>query len=152
MVSDGPVYNDLLCIPGSDYYDYGVRLRKIAADKGFTCIRFRRLADVLGLADGDSLSKDEHLALANTCRTEMEARFLPKDAQIKEKIETHKDTNLTYQGYVKLADEDLRWGPDLDPQIRDDRERYTKETQKVAIRMTERLLNTSDYIILTEAK
>jgi hypothetical protein len=70
----------------------------------------------------------------------MEARFLPKDSQIKERIENHKDTNLTYQAYVKLANEDLRWGPDFDPQIRNDRARYAEETKKVAIRLTERLL------------
>ncbi|KAH6622476.1 Pyoverdine/dityrosine biosynthesis protein-domain-containing protein [Boeremia exigua] len=140
MVSDGPVYNDLLCIPDADFYDYGIKLRKLVTENGFTRIRFRRLADVLGIADADSLSKAEYLALADTCRTEMEARFLPTSLQIEKKIESHKDTNLTYQAYVKLADEDLRWGLDLDPRIRDDRVLYTEETQKVAIRLTDRLL------------
>ncbi|PSN59669.1 hypothetical protein BS50DRAFT_656911, partial [Corynespora cassiicola Philippines] len=87
---------DLLRIPGSDFYDYSIRLRKIAADKGFTLIRFRCLADVLAIGDGDGLSKNEYIALADVCRVEMEDRFLPKDSKIKEKIETHKDTNLTY--------------------------------------------------------
>lgn len=140
MRSTNPSLLDLLCIPGSDFYDYGVKIRKIAADQEFTRIRFRRLADVLGIADGDSLPKDEYIALADTCRAEMEARFLPDQSEMKEKIENHKDTNLTYQAYVKLTDEDLRWGPDLDPAIKNNRERYTEETKKVAVKMTERLL------------
>ncbi|KAI9149902.1 Isocyanide synthase xanB [Paramyrothecium foliicola] len=140
MVSDGTVYNDLLCVPDTIFYDYGLKLRKIAADKGFTRIKFRRLADVLGIADGDTLPKEKYLALAATCRSEMEARYLPADLEVKQMIWEHKDTSLTYQGYIKLANDDLRWGPDLDPAIKNDAEKYAAETRRVAERMTERLL------------
>jgi hypothetical protein len=101
------------------------------------------LADVLGIADGDALSKEEYLAIAETCRREMESRFLPEGFEAKKMIENNKDTNLTYQGYIKLANEDLRWGSDLHPDIRDDPEKYSAETKRVAERMTERLLVSS---------
>ncbi|KAH7309634.1 pyoverdine/dityrosine biosynthesis protein [Stachybotrys elegans] len=140
VVSDGPVYNDLLCVPGSTFYDYGVKLRRLAAELGLTKIRFKRLADVLGVADGDALSKEEYLASAQGFREEMEVRHVPKDLEINDKISNDVDTNLTYHSYVKLVDEDLRWGPDLDPAIRDDPLRYATECTKVAKRMTERLL------------
>lgn len=131
---------DILCIPPSDFYDYGVALRKIATDKGFTRIRFRRLADVLGIADGDSLSKEEYLKLVENCRHEMETKYLPKGYTVKERIKEHKDTALTYEGYVKLTSDDLRWGPDLDPTIKDDPEKYAAASRHAAEKMTERLL------------
>lgn len=131
---------DILCIPPSDFYDYGVALRKIATDEGFTRIRFRRLADVLGIADGDSLSKEEYLKLVETCRHEMESKYLPKGYTVKERIKEHRDTALTYEGYVKLTSDDLRWGPDIDPAIRDDPERYAAASRQAAEKMTERLL------------
>ncbi|KAH7113623.1 Pyoverdine/dityrosine biosynthesis protein-domain-containing protein [Dactylonectria macrodidyma] len=140
LVADGLVYNDLLGIPDTDFYDYGVQLRQMAKEKGFSHIRFARLLDVLGLGDGDGLSKAEYLARADLCRHEMEARFLGSNFDLKRQIELHQDTALTYQKYVKSAKEDLRWGPEVDPAIKTDPEKYTAEAQRVAERMTKRLL------------
>ncbi|KAM5343377.1 hypothetical protein ACJ41O_011914 [Fusarium nematophilum] len=140
LVADGPVYNDLLGIPDADFYDYGVQLRQVARDKGFSHIRFTRLLDVLGLGDGDALSKEDYLARADLCRREMEARFLGSDFDLKRQVEVHRDTALTYQKYVKSANEDLRWGPEVDRAIKSDPEKYAAETQQIAERMTKRLL------------
>ncbi|KAJ3492684.1 hypothetical protein NLG97_g5215 [Lecanicillium saksenae] len=140
IVSDGPVYNDLLYIPPSDFYDYGVALRKIATDKGFSRIRFRRLADVLGIANGDVISKEDYLSLVERCRYEMELKYLPEDFEVKKMIKDDRDTMLTYEGYVKLANDDLRWGPDLDVDIKNNPEKYAAESKRVAEKMTERLL------------
>ncbi|ETS80546.1 hypothetical protein PFICI_08075 [Pestalotiopsis fici W106-1] len=140
LVSDGPVYNDLLGIPDSDFYDYGLQLRQMAKEKGCTHIKFTRLFDVLGLGDGDSLSKKEYLVVADVCRQEMEKRLTLTRDQLQAKIENDPDTLLTYQQYVKSAFEDLRWGPEVDPVIKASPAKYESETQEVAKRMMQRLL------------
>jgi hypothetical protein len=135
---------DLLCVPGPDFYGYGVKLRNLATELGLTKIKFMRLADVLGIADGDALSEEEYLASAKGFCEQMEARYLPKNLEINDKIGNDVDTNLTYHSYVKLVEEDLRWGPDLDPSIRNDPLRYSTECTKIAKKMTERLLVRDD--------
>ncbi|KAJ3958254.1 hypothetical protein N0V92_005181 [Colletotrichum tropicale] len=140
LVADGPVYNDLLGIPDADYFDYGVQLRELARREGFSHIRFVRLVDVLGLGNGDAMSKDEHLATADTCRREMEQRFLGSDLSVQGEVRAHPDTALTYQKYVRSAREDLRWGPEVEPDITSDAAKYASETERIAERMTQRLL------------
>ncbi|KAI8277709.1 hypothetical protein K4K60_006766 [Colletotrichum sp. SAR11_57] len=127
LVADGPVYNDLLGIPDADYFDYGVQLRELARREGFSHIQFVRLVDVLGLGNGDAMSKDEHLAAAETCRLEMEQRFLGSDLSVQGEVRAHPDTALTYQKYVRSAREDLCWGPEVEPDITSDAAKHTKE-------------------------
>lgn len=112
----------------------------MAREKGFTRVRFTRLIDVLGLGDGDAMSKEEHLAKADTCRREMETNFLAPDFDLEREIRTNKDTDLTYHKYVKSALEDLRWGPNIDPEITGNTEKYAAETRRVARHMTKRLI------------
>ncbi|KAJ3538273.1 hypothetical protein NM208_g5974 [Fusarium decemcellulare] len=145
LVADGPVYNDLLAIPDSDFYDYGVKLRQLAKAKGFSHIIFTRLLDVLDLGNGDELSKKDYLAKADISRQVME-RFLGADFNLASQIEKHPDTTLTYQKYIRSAREDLRWGPEIDPAVKEDPDRYAAETVKVAERMTRRLLVSAQVI------
>ncbi|KAJ0345826.1 hypothetical protein KNSL1_008070 [Colletotrichum chrysophilum] len=144
LVADGPVYNDLLGIPDADYFDYGVQLRELARREGFSHIQFVRLVDVLGLGNGDAMSKDEHLAAAGTCRREMEQRFLGSDLSVQGEVRAHPDTALTYQKYVRSAREDLRWGPEVEPDITSDAAKYAAETERIAERMTQRLIDLQD--------
>lgn len=164
LVADGPVYNgkpcrehitmtryyqelclygepaDLLGIPDADYFGYGVKLRELAKAKGFSSIRFTRLVDVLELGNGDTLTTEEHLSIAETARQEMEKRFLGPDLSVQGEVRAHPDTALTYQKYVKSAREDLRWGPNLDQAIKSNAEKYSAETERIAERMTQRLI------------
>lgn len=70
----------------------------------------------------------------------MEGRFLPAVFDLEQRIRDDRDTQLTYEKYVKSAHEDLRWGPDVEPAIKADVERYEAETRQVAKHMTKRLL------------
>ncbi|KAI8248040.1 Amidase 1 [Colletotrichum sp. SAR 10_77] len=134
------VIPNLLGIPDADYFDYGVQLRELARREGFSHIQFVRLVDVLGLGNGDAMSKDEHLAAADTCRREMEQRFLGSDLSVQGEVRAHPDTALTYQKYVRSAREDLRWGPEVEPDITSDAAKYAAETERIAERMTQRLI------------
>ncbi|KAJ0367082.1 hypothetical protein COL26b_011437 [Colletotrichum chrysophilum] len=135
---------NLLGIPDADYFDYGVQLRELARREGFSHIQFVRLVDVLGLGNGDAMSKDEHLAAAGTCRREMEQRFLGSDLSVQGEVRAHPDTALTYQKYVRSAREDLRWGPEVEPDITSDAAKYAAETERIAERMTQRLIDLQD--------
>ncbi|KAJ0268828.1 hypothetical protein COL940_013011 [Colletotrichum noveboracense] len=140
LVADGPVYNDLLGIPDADYFDYGLQLRELTRQEGLSHIQFVRLVDVLGLGNGDDMSKDEHLAAAETCRREMEQRFLGSDLSVQGEVRAHPDTALTYQKYVRSAREDLRWGPEVESDVTSDVAKYAAETERIAERMTQRLI------------
>jgi hypothetical protein len=112
----------------------------MAANEGFTHLKFTRLLDVLLLGNGDALSKTEYTSKAELCRREMEGRFLGANFDLDSQVAAERDTTLTYQKYVKSAREDLKWGPAIDPAIKADPERYEAEAQKVAEHMTKRLL------------
>jgi len=112
----------------------------MAANEGFTHLKFTRLLDVLLLGNGDALSKTEYTSKAELCRREMEGRFLGANFDLDSQVASERDTTLTYQKYVKSAREDLKWGPAIDPAIKADPERYEAEAQKVAEHMTKRLL------------
>jgi hypothetical protein len=112
----------------------------MAANEGFTHIKFTRLLDVLRLGNGDALSKTEYISKAELCRREMEGRFLGANFDLDSQVAAERDTTLTYQKYVKSAREDLKWGPAIDPAIKADPERYEAEAQRIAERMTKRLL------------
>ncbi|KAI8180413.1 Spore wall maturation protein DIT1 [Colletotrichum sp. SAR 10_65] len=70
----------------------------------------------------------------------MEQRFLGSDLSIQGEVRAHPDTALTYQKYVRSAREDLRWGPEVEPDITSDAAKYAAETERIAERMTQRLI------------
>lgn len=131
---------DLLQVPGKDFYGYGLKLRAIAKDKRLMSIKFLRLSDVLGIADGNKLSEQEYLALVPYLREEMLARHLPDGFNVKAKIAEDKDTNMTYQSYLKIVQDDLHWGPDLQDEIKNNPAKYEEEVGRVAEGMITRLL------------
>ena len=49
IISDGLVYNDLLCVSDRDTFAYGEALREMAVEKGFTHLDFSRLRDLTHL-------------------------------------------------------------------------------------------------------
>lgn len=70
----------------------------------------------------------------------MEQRFLGSDLSVQGEVRAHPDTALTYQKYVRSAREDLRWGPEVEPDITSDAGKYAAETERIAERMTQRLI------------
>ncbi|KAK2052335.1 pyoverdine/dityrosine biosynthesis protein [Colletotrichum caudatum] len=140
IVSDGSVYNDLLGYPDEDVFNYGKALRDMAYENHLKSITFMRLIDVLDLNGSNAMSKDVFLKMAAICRSELEKRFLPPDFSIEEEIKNHRDTALTYRGFVKGAEDDLRWGPHISQDITSNEDRYRVEAQRVGQRMTERLI------------
>ena len=99
---------DLLGISDAETYTYGAALRQMAADKGFSNIRFIRIMNLLGLSDSIDMSKEEYLRTVGSCRELLVSRYLPADFDVRDAITNDTDINLTYCGYMHFLAKDLR--------------------------------------------
>ncbi|CAG8171467.1 unnamed protein product [Penicillium salamii] len=141
LICDGPVYNDLVGVSDEEYYEYGIQLRKIAQEKKFSSIQFIRLMDLLGLGDGEKISKADYLRLVPTCReTLMSPAYFDPKFDIEHELKTNPDTKTTFDSYFSRILEDLRWSKGLDPAIAGDSALYAAEVSKMAKTMINRLI------------
>lgn len=161
LIADGPVYNgkpaprgalkchsllksihlkDLLGIPDAEYYEYGLQLRALAGKRGFGSIQFRRLPDLLQDGNSDELSSDDYLSSVPSWRARLEADFLDVNFDVDQEVLKNEDTRLTYQGYVRLAEEDLKWGVQFGGKNVEHTDAYTAAAQDVAKGMIRRLI------------
>ncbi|KAL4755963.1 transferase family protein [Aspergillus foveolatus] len=108
IISDGLTYNDLLCISDQDTWAYGEALRKMAEQKKFTLIHFARMRDLLDLPLPDKLSEIVYVANCTTFRRVMLNRYGRDDLDIDHEIRTNPDTKLTYLGYKRFLESDLK--------------------------------------------
>ncbi|CAG8248970.1 unnamed protein product [Penicillium salamii] len=111
IVTDGICYNDLTGIPDEEVWDYGNRLRKIAVEKGYACIQFHRIMNMLGLYSGARISKDEYVKLANMSRNEIHRRCGRPGFDIDKFLKSDEDYLRTYNGYDKFMKVDLKFSP-----------------------------------------
>ncbi|KAJ5447911.1 Pyoverdine biosynthesis [Penicillium cf. griseofulvum] len=141
LICDGPVYNDLVGVPDDEYYDYGIEIRKIAQEKHFSSIQFVRLMNLLGLGDGEKISKADYLRLVPTCREKlMSPTYFDPTFDIEHELKTNPDTRTTYESYFSRISEDLKWAKGLDPVVAADPSLYTAEVSKMAKTMINRLI------------
>ncbi|KAJ5748036.1 Pyoverdine biosynthesis [Penicillium nucicola] len=153
LICDGPVYNDLVGVPVSDYYDYGIQLRDIAHDNRFSSIHFIRLMDLLGLGDGEKVSKSDYLRLVPICRERlMSAPFFDPTFDIDKELKINPDTKTTYESYLSRISEDLKWAKGLDPAVVSDPVLYATEVSKMAKTMINRLIAYEAVISATLGK
>jgi hypothetical protein len=128
-------------VPDDEYYEYGIQLRKMAREKQFSSIQFIRLMDLLGLGDGEKLSKPDYLRLVSTCRKKLmsSAYFNPK-FDIEYELKTNPDTKTTYDSYFRRISEDLKWAKGFDPVVAGDPTLYAMEVSKMTKTMINRLI------------
>jgi hypothetical protein len=132
---------DLVGVPANEYYDYGIQLRKIAHEKRFSSIHFIRLMDLLGLGDGEKVSKADYLRLVPVCRDRlMSPSYCDPKFDVDQELKTNPDTMATYEGYFSRISEDLKWAKGLDPVVTADPALYATEVSKVAKTMINRLI------------
>ncbi|KAJ5571870.1 Pyoverdine biosynthesis [Penicillium sp. DV-2018c] len=141
LICDGPVYNDLVGVPDDEYYDYGTELRTIAREKRFSSIQFIRLMNLLGLGDGEKISKADYLRLVPTCREKlMSSTYLNPEFDIDHELNTNPDTKTTYDSYFSRISEDLKWAKGFDPVVAADTALYAAEVSNVVKMMINRLI------------
>ncbi|KKK24685.1 transferase family protein [Aspergillus rambellii] len=108
IISDGITYNDLLCISDQDTWAYGEALRKMATKKKFHWIGFSRIRDLLDFPLPEKLSEISYVANCTTFRRLLLNKYGRDDLNIDHEISSNPDTKLTYLGYKRFLESDLK--------------------------------------------
>ncbi|THV48776.1 hypothetical protein BGAL_0228g00100 [Botrytis galanthina] len=109
IISDGLVYNDLLCISDRDTWAYGEALRAISINKGFDHIGFSRIQDFVNFPLPEKLDEITYVANATNFRLSMINRWGKDNINIDDEIANNPDTKMTYLGYRRFLESDLRY-------------------------------------------
>ena len=111
IATDGLVFNDVVGITDSDTWDYSVALMNMAKAKNFHHIKLVRVMDFLGLISSEDLTKETYLSTVSLCRQELSSQFGKPLETIREMIKTDEDTLLTYRGFIRFLETDLKFSP-----------------------------------------
>ncbi|KAJ5617559.1 hypothetical protein N7537_002673 [Penicillium hordei] len=111
IVTDGICYNDLTGISDEEVWEYGNRLRKIAVEKGYACIQFHRIMNMLGLYTGAQISKSDYVKLCGLSRAELHRRCGRPGFDVDKLLKSDEDYLRTYNGYDKFMKVDLKFSP-----------------------------------------
>ncbi|KAL1796164.1 hypothetical protein ACET3X_004704 [Alternaria dauci] len=110
IISDGITYNDLLSISDRETWVYGEALRQMAIEKKFTYIEFSRLKDILDFPElPDKLREITYVANCTNFRRLLFNKYGRPDIEIDKEIRENADTRLTYLGYRKFLESDLKY-------------------------------------------
>lgn len=99
---------DLLSISDQDTWAYGEALRKMAIDKKFIYIQFSRMKDLLDFPLPEKLTEITYVANCTTFRRLLINRYGRDDLDIDQEITANPDTKLTYLGYKRFLESDLK--------------------------------------------
>jgi pyoverdine/dityrosine biosynthesis protein Dit1 len=100
---------DLLSISDRETWAYGEALRKMAIERKFTYIVFSRMKDLLDFPLPEKMREITYIANCTNFRRELMNRYGRPDIDIDEEISNNPDTKLTYLGYRKFLESDLRY-------------------------------------------
>jgi len=124
---------DLLGIPDRDTWAYGEALRTMAVQKGFIHINFSRLKDLVNFPLPERLEEITYVANATNFRRFLFNKYGKDDLDIDHEISTIPDTQLTYLGYRRFLESDLRY---IFPLGKDrSNHRYKKDVKYLAKQM-----------------
>lgn len=100
---------DLLGISDRDTWAYGEALRKMAVQKGFNHIDFSRIRDLVYFPLPEKLEEITYVANATNFRRFLFNKYGKDDLDIDHEIATNPDTRMTYLGYRRFLESDLRY-------------------------------------------
>ncbi|CAI6090485.1 unnamed protein product [Clonostachys chloroleuca] len=110
IISDGITYNDLLSISDRETWAYGEALREMAVEKGFTYIEFARMKHLLDFPIPDEeLREITYVANCTNFRRLLINTYGKDDLDIDQEIANNPDTRLTYLGYRRFLESDLKY-------------------------------------------
>lgn len=100
---------DILGIPDEDTWNYGSAVRALAEERGYSCIRFVRLMNLLGIHNESRISKQKYLSLCGMARRELALRYGDPSFDADAFLKTDEDYMRTYLGYSKFLTKDLAY-------------------------------------------
>lgn len=80
----------------------------MVAQKGYHAIKMVRVMDLLGMTEGKKMTKELYLNTVEACREELGQQFGKPEDAVREMIRTDEDTLLTYRGFIRFLETDLR--------------------------------------------
>ncbi|KAL8883135.1 MAG: hypothetical protein Q9192_007426 [Flavoplaca navasiana] len=96
------------CIPEEHTWEYSEALAKIIEEKGFDRLNLRRVMDVPGFTDREPIIKQNYLSLTHRSREALMQKYGKMEDDIKALINTDHDTLMTYRGFIRFLETDLR--------------------------------------------
>jgi len=135
LATDGLVFDDVVGITDEDTWAYGEGLIDMAREHGLKNIKLQRVMDILGYTNGKILDKELYLSLAPQCRGEILARYGRTEAEVRQMMKDDPDTLLTYCGFIRFLDADLRFSPVTAATKALSGQAYRKTVKRVAIQM-----------------
>ncbi len=135
LATDGLVFDDVVGIPDEDTWAYGEGLVAMARENGLENIKLYRVMDILGYTKGKTLDKALYLSLAKQCREELLASYGRTEAEVRQMMKDDADTLLTYCGFIRFLEADLRFSPVTAATKACSGQQYRKTVKKVAIQM-----------------
>ncbi|KAK8109618.1 transferase family protein [Apiospora kogelbergensis] len=109
IISDGLVYSDLFTTPDREVWAYGEALRALARERGFSCIRFSRLRDLVDVPHlPERLDEVTYVGNAFNFRRELMNLYADPAFDPDKAVEENEDVLLTYLGYTRFLKNDLR--------------------------------------------
>lgn len=78
-------------------------------EKGYTCIEFVRIMNLLGLHKEPTITKERFIELLEPSRQELMRRYVDPNFDANACIKNDPDYKLTYDGYSKFLKKDLKY-------------------------------------------
>lgn len=98
----------MLSISDRETWQYGEALRKMAHDKGFICVSFARIRDLIDCELPEKLREITYVANCTNMRRILLNTHGRDDLNIDKEIDENPDTKLTYLGYRRFLESDLK--------------------------------------------
>lgn len=100
---------DLFTTPDREVWAYGEALRALARERGFSCIRFSRLRDLVDVPHlPERLDEVTYVGNAFNFRRELMNLYADPAFDPDKAVEENEDVLLTYLGYTRFLKNDLR--------------------------------------------
>lgn len=101
-------YTDLLSISDRETWAYGEALRVLAVHKGLKNIGFSRIRDLIDIPLPEVMKEITYVANATNFRRLLVNNFGKDDIDIDDEIALNPDTKMTYLGYRRFLESDLK--------------------------------------------
>ncbi|KAH7052137.1 Pyoverdine/dityrosine biosynthesis protein-domain-containing protein [Macrophomina phaseolina] len=148
IATDGMVFDDVVGIPDEDTWAYSEGLMDIVRQRGYDRhIKLMRVMDILGHTAGRKLDKALYLSLTQQCREELLAGYGRTEEEVREMMREDSDTLLTYCGFVRFLESDLRHSEVA--KTATSGQKFRKCVKKVAINM---MIRAESFTKLLQAK
>ncbi|KAL2167580.1 hypothetical protein VTG60DRAFT_1091 [Thermothelomyces hinnuleus] len=135
IATDGLVFDDVVGITDEDTWAYGEGLIQMAREHGLHNIKLRRVMDILGYTKDKTLDKELYLSLAKQCREEIISGYGRTEEEVRQMMKDDPDTLLTYCGFIRFLESDLRYSPVTAATKALSGQAYRRTVKKVAIQM-----------------